>query len=480
MSAIRIVCTIGPATNNAKAIQELVDAGMSVARLNGSHSDLDWHADAIRTLRAVAPNIPILLDIPGRKIRTGLLQIEPRFNAGDPITFTTDGDNDGSLKIPVSNVNLHKYLSVGDTIVADDGTLSFSVVHIEGRDINCRAENAGQLKSRKGINVPHVSLKGDLITERDRNLIDFVREHEIDFVGISFVESAAHVAAIRALIGSDWPRIVSKVENRGGIENLEEIVEASDAIMIDRGDLSVETSLYDVALMQRQIIEAGIRHAKPVIVATEMLHSMIHSPFPTKAEVSDITHAVLDGCAATMLSGETAVGVNPSAAVQLMRRVVDAAERYVQTNLNNDDLQFAMKAPEAMAEATALIGRRVPITKIVVFTRTGYAARMIASRRPKQPILAVSDNAMAARSFNLIAGTTGFFMDSTFARTSTDHIADGLERLWRASLISDDDMILVTGLGYPNSGNRFNLIQVHNVMDLIETLGWRQTMRRAS
>lgn len=472
MSATRIVCTIGPATDTPEALRALAAAGMNVARLNGSHADLDWHAGAIRMLRATVPQIPVLLDIPGRKIRTGALAHEPRFAKGQRLVLTTEPGHDGSRKVPVTNERLHLDLSPGDSILADDGTLRFTVETIEGRDIVCRAECDGQLKSRKGINVPHVRLQGELVTGRDRAMVGFAREHGVDFIGVSFVESAAHIEAVRGLAGGDWPRIVSKVESRGGLDRLEEIAAATDAIMIDRGDLSVETGLEDVALMQKRILEAGLRHGKPVIVATEMLHTMIANPYPTKAEVSDITQAVLDGCAATMLSGETAVGANPEAAVRLMRQVADAAERHVQAGLDGMRVPAPEAVPQSMAAAVTLICRELPITKIVVFTRTGYAARLIAARRPRQPILAVSNDPMAARSFNMIAGVAGHHVAAEFSRTTTDHIAAGLEELWRAGRIARDDAILVTGRSYPRAGNRMNAIQVHHVGDLAETLGW--------
>lgn len=475
MSATRIVCTIGPATQTPAAIKALVEAGMNVARLNGSHSTLEWHAGTIRTLREAAPDIPVLLDIPGRKIRTGALKVEPQFKRGDCITLTTEPGHDGSIKVPLTNDRLHLDLSAGDAILADDGTLRFTVEAVRGRDIVCRAECDGQLKSKKGINVPHVQLGGDLVTGRDREMVSFARENGVDFIGVSFVESAKHIEAVRALTGDQWPRIVSKVESRGGLERLEEIAAATDAIMIDRGDLSVETRLEDVALMQKRIVETGIRHGKPVIVATEMLHTMINNPFPTKAEVSDITQAVLDGCAATMLSGETAVGANPEAAVRLMRQVADAAERHVQSRLDSMRMASPDTIPNAMAEAVTLLCRELPITKIVAFTRTGYSARLIAARRPRQPILVVTNDEMAARSFNLIAGATGCWVQAPFSRTSTDHIAAGLAELWRVGHIGMDDVILVTGRSYPRAGNRMNAVQVHHVDHLAETLGWTRT-----
>ncbi len=257
MSQRKIICTIGPVTNTPDKLRELAAAGMNVARLNGSHSDLDWHASTIAMLKDVLPTIPILLDIPGRKIRTTALKIEPIFKAGDTITLTTDTSHDGSEKVPVNYSDLHRDLEVGHTILADDGTLRFIVTAVVGVDIVCRADVDGQLKSRKGINVPHVSLRTQVMTKRDQAMIEFAKTHGVDYIGISFVESAEHVAAVRSAINGKSPRIVSKVENLGGLTNVAEIADASDALMIDRGDLSVETNLEDVTLNQKRIIEVA-------------------------------------------------------------------------------------------------------------------------------------------------------------------------------------------------------------------------------
>ena len=473
MSRTRIVATIGPATARADMLVALAEAGMNVARLNGSHADLDWHGATIDLLREVVPEIPILLDIPGRKIRTGQLDHEPTFEAGETLVLTTDPGHDGREKVPVNYPSLHRDVARDSVILADDGTLKFTVIEIKGRDIFCRAEAAGTLRSRKGINVPDVRLRTQLVTDRDRAMVDFARSRDVDFIGVSFVESAAHVEAIRALTHGGWPRVVSKVENRGGLENLDEIVAATDAVMIDRGDLSVETNLENLALFQKRILDAARDAGRPVIVATEMLHTMIENPFPTKAEISDITNAALDGCAATMLSGETAIGGHPVEAVSVMRRVLDAAETHIHRQDGAGRLPGA-SVPQVMEDAIALICRSLPVTKIVAVTKSGYAARMIAARRPRQPILAVSNDRMAARSFNLMHGTEGVYVDIPFSRTSTDHIAKCLEVLWRRDKLADDDLILVTAVGYPRSGNRMNLIETHHMADLIDSLGWRR------
>lgn len=474
MSHRKIVATIGPATASAAAVRQLVQAGMGVARLNGSHATLEWHAQAIALIRKTAPEVPVLLDIPGRKIRTARLVHEPTFAFGDTVILTTDTSYDGREKVPVNYADLHLDLCAGNVILADDGQLRFTVINVKGDDIICRAEKAGTLRSAKGINVPMVALRTSLITDRDRHMLAFAREHGVDFVGISFVESAQHIRLIRDLIGGPSPAIVAKVENQGALNHLDEIVGAADAIMIDRGDLSVETTLESVALSQKRILSAAKRVACPVIVATEMLHSMIESPNPTKAEVSDITNAVLDGASALMLSGETAIGVFPVDAVATMRRIVDHASAFAAGDAIEDSDQAHLAVPSAVSDAVGLLCARTDITKIVAVTISGFAARMVASQMPRQPILAVSNRAENARLFNLLPGVTGVHVDVAFTRGSIDHIAGCLEQLWRRGLVHEADLVLVVSVGYPRSGNRMNMLLIHRIEDLRETLGWEK------
>ena len=473
MSVTKIIGTIGPATCTAESLLALVEAGLNVVRLNGSHADLQWHSNTIKLIRDTVPDIPILLDIPGRKIRTAHLKHEPSFIEGEEIILTTEPDHDGSSKVSLNRADLHEHLEAGAVILADDGTLKFTVIEVAGRDIRCRAETSGTLRSCKGINVPFVDLKGELITERDKKMVKFACEHEIDFIGISFVESAEHVDLIRTLIGNTWPRIVAKIENQGGMDNMDDIMQSADVIMIDRGDLSVETNLDNLVVFQKRILKAARKHARPVIIATEMLHSMILNSFPTKAEVSDITNAVLDGCSATMLSGETAMGDYPVESIKVMRGVLDAADSFAQDILDNDTQQGKVNIQDAMKDAAGLLCRSLPITKIIAVTMSGFAARMIASKHPRQPIIAVSNDYMAARSFNIFSGTTGYYADIKFSQTSTNHIIECIELLWRDKKITEDDLILISAVGYPKSGNFMNLVQTHYVKDLIETLNWK-------
>ena len=338
------------------------------------------------------------------------------------------------------------------------------------KDIICCAEVGGTLRSAKGINVPNAELPSVSITERDQEMIEFARKQRVDFVGISFVDEAKMVEDIRKALGADGPRVLSKVENLRAMKNLDEVINASDAIMIDRGDLSIETNLESIALFQKQILEVAHLHGKPVIVATEMLHSMIENPIPTKAEVSDITNAVLDGAAALMLSGETAVGSYPSEAVALMTSVANAVVE--SKHQESDKGGHPLAVPQAMGEAVALLCRLLPITKIVAVTISGYAARVVSSSRPRQPILGVSNKVSTARSMNLLFGTRGIHVDIPFSTTSTDHVAACLEKLWQENELEDEDIVLVTTVGYPRSGNRMNMIQTHLVADLRKSLGW--------
>ena len=406
---------------------------MSVARLNGSHADLAWHRDTVRLLRDTLPDVPILLDIPGKKIRTLSLRHEPQFPVGGTIVLTTNNSFDGHEKVPVNYDELHNDVKEGDIVLADDGSLRFEIDRVDGRDIVCRALTAGKLKSRKGINVPFVKINKAIITERDVQMVAFAKDVGVDFIGISFVESAGHVSAIRELVGCGSPLVLAKIENQGGLDHMDEIIAEADAIMIDRGDLSVETSLEKMAVYQKQIISAARKLGKPVVVATEMLHTMIVNNFPTKAEVSDISNAVFDGCSATMLSGETAMGDYPIDAVQTMRRVVDMAYANMDTRaISRKDVDSGHI--DAFVDAIVEILNGVAITKVIVVTRSGFAARMLASRLIMQPILAFSDDLDMVRSFNLFAGVTGVYSDKAFSRGSADHIKNCIYSLYEQGL----------------------------------------------
>jgi pyruvate kinase len=471
MSRVKIVATVGPRTESAESLQLLGEVGVDVIRLNGSHATLEWHSAAIARIRHVLPHVPILFDLPGSKIRTASMDGEIAIAAGDEIVLTSDPTPRGSRHVVVDSSTFHGALSRGDVLLVDDGMLRLTVRDVTGEDVVCVAENSAGLKGRKGVQMQGAALRGEFMGANDRRLLAFAVRYGVDFVGLSFVERASEIDTARLLAGKDGPRLIAKIETAQAVDNLDSILDAADAVMVDRGDLSVETSLERVALLQKQVLARARRAARPVIIATQMLHSMTRSPIPTQAEVSDITNAVLDGAAALMLSGETAVGDYPTEAVSLMRRVAASASSQLDTS-KMPSAQMAESIPHAVADAIALLCQRLPITKIVVITISGFAARMVAATQPRQPVLAVSNDAVAARGFNLLPGTRGIHVDVPFAKTTLAHVPQVLEALWRRSELNDDDTILVTTVGYPRSGNRMNLIETHRVSDLRDTLGW--------
>jgi pyruvate kinase len=451
---------------------------MNVARLNGSHSDLDWHRDTIALLRDVAIEVPILLDIPGRKIRIKPMEKDLDLATEELVVISPNPEANGRATVAVTYAGLYEDLSPGDQILAQEGILRLRVVEVVGENVICRALSPGTLQGGAGIHVVDVPLRRELLSDRDKELINFAGENEVDFVGASFIETANDVEFVRSLTTRHPhpPRIISKVETQGALEHLAELIETSDALMIDRGDLSMQTGYENLALLQKRIIAEAQRKACPVIVATEVLHSMTLNPMPTKAELTDITNSVLDGAAALMLSGETAIGEFPIESVETMRSVADAASAAMDESFSNffanSVSPSSESVPEVMGEAIALICRNLPITKIVAVTITGYAARSVSAKLLRQPILAVSNDAAAARSLNLLRGTTGHFVDIPYSATSMDHVPYCMEELWRSGELVDEDMILIAALSYPKSGNRMNLIETHKVSDLRDSLGW--------
>ena len=473
MNPVKIVATLGPGTDNRDAVTALRGAGMDIVRLNGSHADLDWHAKSIAMVRETLPEVPILLDLPGRKIRIANLEQELTIVAPERVVLTADNGHPNVGKVSVDYSELHRDVSAGDIVLIDEGRLRLSVVEVSGRDVICCVENGGTLRNAKGVHLPRLRARAEFLSTRDRELISLACLNQVDFIGLSFVETAADVASARDLVGRRSPEIVCKIETQRALDHLRELTEVSDALMIDRGDLSLDAGFERVALLQKRILAEARRVSCPVIVATEMLHSMIDNPMPTKAELSDITNSVLDGAAALMLSGETAVGSFPTEAVALMRRVADVASQGLQDSIKRDIDGGSESVPEVIGDAIALICSRLEVTKIVAITISGYAARMVAAKMPHQPILAVSNDAAAARRFAILRGTKGVYVDVPFSRTNMDHVPRCLEELWRQGELVDEDLILVTAVSYPKSGNRMNLIETHKVSDLRESLAWQ-------
>jgi pyruvate kinase len=395
----KLICTIGPASGSPALIEELLKTGMNVARLNFSHGTHEEHAGYIKAIRKASSklNIPvaILQDIAGPKIRTGKLKSkEVRLKQGASFTLTTGkgmGDEHGV------SVNLPEFARVvkkGNIIFLDDGAIKLEVTRVTARKVECRVVVGGILGWNKGVSVPGVDLKTPSTTEKDFQDILFGLEHEVDFIALSFVRKSDDVLRIRRFIGkkgADIP-LVAKIEKREAWEHLDGILDVSDGLMVARGDLGIEVPIEEVPLMQKEIIRKCNRVAKPVITATQMLQSMINSPQPTRAEVTDIANSIFDGTDAIMLSGETAIGRYPVEAARVALKIALNTEASLPYSkmLRDKGADLVPQTDDAISYAACHIAHQLGAAAIVAFTSSGSTARRVSKYRPGIPILAAT------------------------------------------------------------------------------------------
>lgn len=475
MRKTKIVCTIGPSSESLENTKKLIQAGMNVARLNFSHGDFEEHGNRIKNIKQanaeLGTNVAVLLDTKGPEIRLGKLKEEPiELNQDDAITLTTEEILGDRTRIPVTYSNLPNDVSIGSTILIDDGLIGLTVESIEGTEIHCRIVNGGQIKSKKGVNVPGVNISLPGITEKDANDIIFGIEQGIDFIAASFVRKASDVLEIRELLekhNAGHIQIISKIENQQGVDNLDEILEASDGLMVARGDLGVEIPAEEVPLVQKQMIEKCNRVGKPVITATQMLDSMQRNPRPTRAEASDVANAIFDGTDAIMLSGETAAGKYPVESVQTMARIAvrtEAALEYQEMFTKQANAQQT-SVTEAISQSVAKSALDLEVKAILTSTESGYTARMIAKYRPKAPIIAVTPD---PKVIHRLALTWGVKPVQGKAAETTDEMFEiavqgGIES---GEIKLGDTVIITAGVPVGRSGTT-NLIKIHHVGDLL-------------
>lgn len=404
----KIICTIGPASDNPQVLADLMDAGMNVARLNFSHENYESHSRRIKLIRKIANeknlNIAIMLDTKGPEIRTGDFKDNLQyFKKGDFVTIKKEpvlGTNkEFSLQVP----EIFKDFKVGDYLLIDDGKMRFDIVEISKKlDLKCKVYNNGYLKSKKGVNVPNVKLSVPFISEKDEEDIKFGIKVGVDLIAASFCRSKENALAIRKILDDNGGKnidIIAKIENHEGVDNLSGILEVVDGIMVARGDLGVEVGPALVPIYQKQLIKKANEFGKPVITATHMLESMTSSPRPTRAEASDVANAILDGTDAIMLSGETAAGEYPIEAVKTMDTIARATEKIIPYELN---LQSSIKSSQktindAIGIAVSQTAMSLPsVDCIIAFTETGGTARRMCKFRPEVPIIAVTNNQKTA------------------------------------------------------------------------------------
>jgi pyruvate kinase len=432
----KIVCTIGPATASEAQLQALVEAGMNVARLNFSHGDRDQHAAVLARLRAIADRlavpVAVLQDLAGPKVRIGLFaEGAVELAAGQTFTLTTRSVEGSQDRVSVSYPGLPGEVRPGDALLLADGSIELRVERVGADTIECRVTVGGRLGSRKGINVPSGLAKLPILGDRDLEDLRFGVTQGVDYLGLSFVRSADDVRTARARVealGGGVP-LVAKIETAAALERFDEILEAADAIMVARGDLSIETPFARVPVVQKRLIALASRAARPVITATHMLLSMVSAPHPTRAEVADVANAVLDGSDAVMLSEETAIGAHPVRAVQVMDEVARETERAeppAATPLDADGPPPA-SAEDAVVEAACRLAARLPAAVIVTVTHSGETARLAARHRPAQPILAAASAVEVYRRLALVRGVTPLLVPAP-----ADDLAATLQTVRRA------------------------------------------------
>jgi pyruvate kinase len=400
----RIVATIGPASESPEMLERLIRAGMNVARLNFSHGDVSAHARRIARIReaerATGRRVAIMADLPGPKMRVGTIDPEPiELRAGDAFTLTTDEVTGTASRVSVSFDRLPQVVRPGHALFLNDGLVQLSVERVEGRDVHCRVTVGGELRSRKGLNLPGIDLGIPAFTDHDRACLAFALEHGVDSVSQSFVETAQDIEAVRKAahdLGGD-PFIIAKIERAGALAHYPSILKAADGIMVARGDLGVEVPIERIAITQKDLIAQANLAGKPVITATQMLESMIASRIPTRAEATDVANAILDGTDCVMLSAESAVGRFPEDAVATLARIAAETEQHRRQSQDAVLEYYRTHRPTTGAEAIATVVEHaldtVPCDVVFVPTRTGTTARMLARFKPVVWVVAVSRRA---------------------------------------------------------------------------------------
>jgi pyruvate kinase len=456
---------LGPSSSTRDALRGLVGAGLNVARINFSHSTHEQHAAAIALVRDVAAEtkrpIAILGDLQGPRIRIGELGQPRDLPDGSDVVFAPEGKENGA-EIPVTYEALADDVTDGDRILINDGLIELVVLDVSKPRVTARVVHGGQLSSHKGINLPGVQVSAPSITAKDREDIAFAVQQELEYIALSFVRRAQDIAELRQLVTKHM-LVVAKIEKDSALENIESIVRASDGVMVARGDLGVELPFEEVPYAQKRIIALCNRLGRPVITATQMLESMITHPRPTRAEASDVANAILDGTDAVMLSAETATGQYPRLAVEAMTRIITEIETRVRPRHRDDrrrnetaiSTEFAIAA--ASAAAVTMLGAPV----LIVFTKSGFSARVVAAHRPSVPILVLTDVPRTFRQLALVWGVIPELVKH--CNTYDEMVQLALEAVQRRGLARDGDRVVVTaGVPFDVPGTT-NLLKVETV-----------------
>ena len=471
----KIVCTLGPASSSREAIRALISAGMDVARLNFSHGSHDEHKRLIGLVReesaAADRVVPILQDLQGPKIRIGEMKNGGALlHKGQSLCLTAEPVEYGTRKwVHVSYPPLASAVEIGGRILMDDGNIELRVVEVDGAEVKTEVVVGGVLRSRKGVNLPQIRSSSPSLTEKDRIDLQFGLEHDVDFIGLSFVRSAEDVRELISKVRESGKSVgvIAKIEKPEAVEDFENILACSDAIMVARGDLGIEIPMQEVPIVQKRLIRQCLKAATPCITATQMLESMMENPRPTRAEASDVANAVLDGSDALMLSGETAAGKYPVRAVEVMDEIIRSVEGHRRGLGGQEAASDGTASGEGVTQAISFTAVRlaedVDAKALCCLTHSGATARAIARHRPEMPIYAFTDNTRIVRRLALLWGTEAFAIP--FQSYTEDGISAVHLGLLRRGLAGPGDRIVITaGLPLPAKGLT-NMVHVSTIGD---------------
>lgn len=472
MRKTKIVCTIGPASSDEDTLRELMKSGMDVARFNFSHGVHDEKREIMNRLKRIREelglNIPIMLDTKGPEIRLGDFEGEKvALKAGQTFALTTEEMQGTNERATITYKDLPKDVKKGDKILIDDGLIEMEVLEVCETDIVCKVLNGGNVSNHKGINVPNVHLSMAYMSDQDKADILFGIQEKVDFVAASFVRTAQDVNAIRNFLkdnGGEFIQIISKIENLQGIRNLDSILEASDAIMVARGDMGVEIPLEDVPVYQKLMIKKAIALGKHVITATQMLDSMMKNPRPTRAETTDVANAIYDGTSAVMLSGETASGSYPIEAVKTMDKIAVRTEAdidYIGRFHKIENTDEILSITNAISHATCATAMDIYAKAIITVTLSGFTARMVSRFRPKCTIVGFSSNPVVCRQLNLTWGVKPVFIEE--ASNSDELLTIAEKKALELGYIEKGDKVVFTAgvpIGTPGMTNLLKAVEV--------------------
>lgn len=471
MRKTKIICTIGPASDDRETMRKLMLAGMDVARLNFSHGTHEDHLQKIELIKEVRKElgipVAIMLDTKGPEIRTGLFrEPEVELKEGQAYTLTTRQVIGDDRICSVSYRRLPGDVKEGDRILIDDGLVAMTVESIDGEDIHCRVKNGGVIKNNKGVNVPGVRIHLPPITEKDRDDIRFGVENDVDFIAASFIRKASDVETVRDVLlenNAEHVQVIAKIENKEGVDNINEIITAADGVMVARGDLGVEIPPEQVPIIQKKIIRRCNFEGRPVVTATQMLDSMIRNPRATRAEVADVANAILDGTDVVMLSGETASGKYPVESVKMMVDIAEATE----ATLNYGDILYERRlmrdysVTNAIGHATVTSAHGLGATAIITPTTSGHTAFVVSKFRPRAPILAFAHSERVSRRLCLCWGAVPMMVERAADENTIFYQA--VEMAKEKELIKDGDLVIVTaGMPVYKAGNT-NMMRIHMV-----------------